>query len=155
MKKTLTKIGILALTACAVVAPSMALAQSGHQINKEIARRNQTRDEWKSIATLSGAVAVLGLLSKDDTLTFAGGAGALYSLYRYNEDTKSKDRLSRLRAEYFSRDHFYRDGVRYDRHLVVKSGKKYYQFVKEKGWQKPGHHDNGKAYGRGKSKGHH
>jgi hypothetical protein len=93
-------------------------------------RRNQTKNEWRNIAYLSGAVAVLGLLKKDNTLVFAGTAGALYSLYRYEQDRKSASQLNRLRASYFSRPYFYRDGKKYERRLVVRNGVKYYQFVR-------------------------
>lgn len=164
--KVLSTISTLALAIGVFAMPIAASAQGS--INREIDRRNQTRDEWKTIATISGAAALLGVLNKDSTLTFAGSAGALYSLYRYDQDSRSKSRLERMRAEYFSRDHFYRDGVRYDRRTVTKSGKKYYQFVKQKGWEKIGHHDNasdngqwhrehggnGNGHGKGKGKGH-
>ncbi len=126
-----------------VLMPIMASAQ-----RSEIDRRNQTRDEWKNIATVSGGLAILGALTKDKTLTFGGSAGALYSLYRYDQDTKSRDRTARLRAEYFSRDHFYRDGVRYDRETVTRNGQRYYQFKKERGWEKKWHRDNASDNGQ-------
>ena len=103
-------------------------AVGGYQ--NTVARRQQTQNEWQNIAIGSGAVALLGLLSKDNRLVFAGGAGALYSIYRYQEDQKSKDRLKRLRAQYFSKPYFYRNGHKYVRHTVVRNGKKYYQFVR-------------------------
>ena len=116
------------------------------QTQTEIQRRNQTQSEWRTIATVSGAAALLGLLKKDKTLTFAGAAGTLYGLYRYDEDSKSKDRLARARAAYFSRDQFYRDGVRYNRRTVSKDGERYYQFFKaprsEQDWKSEGWHDN-------------
>lgn len=148
----LLKIGTLALLTTAMVVPATSMAQGRR--NDEIARRDKTRDEWKNIATISGAAAILGLLTKDGTLTFAGSAGALYSLYRYDQDSKSKDRLARTRAEYFKRDHFYRDGVRYNRRTVNKGGQKYYQFYKapknQQDWKDQGRHDNGKKRGHGK-----
>lgn len=94
----------------------------------EYDRRQQSKNEWRNIAYLSGAAAILGLLKHDKTLTFAGTAGALYSLYRYEQDRKSQNRLDRLRASYFSQPYFYRDGVRYDRRLVSRDGERYYQF---------------------------
>jgi hypothetical protein len=100
------------------------------EIDRELQRRQQTKNEWRNLAIASGAVAVLGLLNKDNTLTFAGTAGALYSLHRYEQDRKSQSQLSRTRAAYFSQPYFYRDGVRYERRLVTKNGQKYYQFVK-------------------------
>lgn len=140
MTKNVFRLSTLAFIASALILPLTASAQT------EVQRRNQTQNEWRNIATVSGAVALLGLLKKDQTLTFAGAAGALYSLYRYDEDSKSKDRLARTRAEYFSRSEFYRDGVRYNRRVVNKDGKKYYQFYKapksQQDWKAQGLHDN-------------
>jgi hypothetical protein len=90
----------------------------------------QKQDEWKNIAIGAGALGLLGLLKKDSTLTFVGTAGALYSLYRYEQDRKSNSRIRRLRAAYFSKPSFVRDGVLYERRLVTRNGKQYYQFVR-------------------------
>lgn len=87
-------------------------------------------NEWRDIAAIAGGVALIGALEDDDTLFFAGTAGALYSLYRYDQDRDSDDRMSRLRAAYFSRPYFWRDGVRYDRTLVTRNGERYYRFVR-------------------------
>jgi len=95
---------------------------------QEADHRQQTKNEWRNIAYVSGAVAILGLIKHDKTLTFAGSAGALYSLYRYEQDRKSQNSLNHLRAEYFSRPYFVRDGHRYDRTLVTRNGQRYYQF---------------------------
>jgi hypothetical protein len=92
--------------------------------------RQQTKNEWRNIAIGSGALGVLGLLKHDSTLTFAGGAGALYSAWRYDQDRKSQNRHHRARAEYFGRSYFYRDGQRYTRKTVWQHGQKYYQFVR-------------------------
>jgi len=92
--------------------------------------RKQKQDEWKTLGIASGVAALLGLLKKDGTITFLGTAGALYSAYRYEEDRKSSDRERRARAEMFSRPSFTRNGVRYDRRVVYKGKKKYYQFVR-------------------------
>src|SRR5437016_1121197 len=64
--------------------------------------RQQTRNEWRNIAIGAGALGVLGLLNRDNTLAFAGGAGALYSAWRYDQDRRSENRVDRLRSEYFS-----------------------------------------------------
>jgi len=90
--------------------------------------RNETKNEWRNIAIGAGAVGALGLLEHDNTLAVLGGVGALYSLNRYDQDRRSEDRTDRLRAEYFNRSHFYRDGVRYDRHTINRDGQRYYQF---------------------------
>ena len=87
-------------------------------------------NEWNTIAQLSGGVALLGALEGDDTLFFAGLAGSLYSIYRYDEDRYSDDPALRLRAAYFSRPYFYRDGRRYDRVMVNRRGERFYQFLR-------------------------
>jgi len=119
--KHILKIGTLAFLASAILVPATANAQNWE--------REKTANEWRTIASISGAIGILGLLNHDDTLTFAGAAGALYSSYRFNEDLKSMDRHARLRAEYFDRDCFYRDGHRFERREVWRNGQKYYQFV--------------------------
>lgn len=93
-------------------------------------RRQDTKNEWRNIAIGAGAVGLLGLLKGDNTLTFGGAAGALYSLHRYEQDRKSQNSLDRARSNYFNRDHFYRDGVRFDRREVTKNGQRYYQFFR-------------------------
>jgi hypothetical protein len=93
-------------------------------------RRQDKKNEWRNIAYLSAAVLAYGLLKDDDNLAIAGGVGTLYSIYRYEEDRKSQNTLKRQRAEFYSRDYFYRDGIRYDRRLVTRDGTKYYQFVR-------------------------
>ena len=119
--KNIIKIGTLAFMASAILVPNTAVAQDW--------RRDKTANEWKTIATISGALGLLGALNHDDTLTFAGAAGALYSTYRLDQDRKSRDRCERTRAEYFDHEYFYRDGHRYERRIVWKNGQKYYQFV--------------------------
>ena len=109
------------------MAPVTANAQSWRQ------HRHDQQNEWRNIAIGAGALGVLGLLSHDNTLTFAGAAGSLYAVSRYNDDRASTDRGRRLRAEYFSRPYFYRDGVRYDRTTVNRHGQSYYRFVRHHG----------------------
>jgi hypothetical protein len=93
-------------------------------------RRQQTKNEWRNIAIGAGALGILGLLQGDNTLFFGGMAGSLYSLNRYEQDRKSQNKFDRTRSEYFSRDHFYREGKRYDRRVVTKNGQRYYQFYR-------------------------
>ena len=78
---------------------------------------------------VAGLIAVIGILEHDNTLVFAGGAGALYSLYRYDQDRYSDDPACRLRAEYFSHSYFTRNGRRYDRETVNCNGEQCYRFV--------------------------
>jgi len=87
-------------------------------------------NDWYDIATISGGVALLSALQDDPTLFFIGTAGAFYSLDRYNEDLHSGDREFRLRAAYFSRPYFWRDGSRYDRIRVDNDGRQFYRFVR-------------------------
>ena len=61
--KNIIKIGTLAFMASAILAPAAANAQDW--------RREKTANEWKTIASISGAIGLLGLLNHDDTLTFA------------------------------------------------------------------------------------
>ncbi len=114
----------------AVAAPSLAPAQSLSDLEKLVNRRQDKKNEWRNIAIASGALSVLGLLKKDNTLFFIGAAGALYSLDRYEKDRKSQSKLQKTRAAYFQKGSFTRDGHTYKRRLVKKNGKQYYQFVK-------------------------
>ena len=113
-----------------VAVPAIAPAQSLGDLDRAINRRQQKKNEWRNIAIASGGLAILGLISKDSTLTFAGAAGALYSAYRYEQDRKSQSKLARTRAAFFSRGSFYRDGRRYVRKTTWKNGKKYYYFAR-------------------------
>ncbi|MGV3614443.1 MAG: hypothetical protein ACO1SV_03820 [Fimbriimonas sp.] len=110
--------------------PAMADAQSLRDLERLVDRRQSKKNEWRNIAIGAGALGVLGLLKKDNTLFFAGTAGALYSLHRYEQDRKSQSKLARARASYFNKSYFYRDGKRYNRKTVYKGGKKYYRFVR-------------------------
>ncbi len=106
-------------------------ASAQNSLDRESKRRQQKKNEWRNISIGSGAVALYGLLKGDNTLMFAGAAGALYSLNRYEQDRKSQSKTDRARAAYFSKSHFTRDGHRYTRKTVHKNGKKYYQFVRD------------------------
>jgi hypothetical protein len=108
------------------------IGRQGQTAAQLSAQRQKTKNEWRNIALVSGAVAILGLLKKDNTLTFAGAAGALYSTYRYEQDRKSQNAVDRARATYFSRPYFVRDGQRFDRRTLTKGGTTYYQFVRHK-----------------------
>jgi hypothetical protein len=116
--------------ALGVAAPSMVQAQSLKDLEKLIDRRQDKKNEWRNIAYVSGGLGILGLLKKDNTLFFAGTAGALYSAYRYEQDRKSQSKLQRTRAAYFSRPYFYRDGRKFVRKTTWKNGKKYYYFAR-------------------------
>ena len=111
-----------------LLAPVGASAQGS--LEEQSHRRQQKKNEWRNIAIGSGALGLFGLLKHDNTLTFAGAAGALYSLDRYEKDRKSQSKIDHARAAAFSRTSYYRNGHRYERGLVKKNGHKYYQFVR-------------------------
>ena len=111
----------------ALLAPISSGAQS---LQDQSDRRQKTKNEWRNLAIGSGVVALYGLLKHDSTITFAGAAGALYSLHRYEEDRKSQSRIDRARAAMFSRRSFTRNGKRYVRRTVRRNGRSYYQFVR-------------------------
>ncbi|HZP84807.1 MAG TPA: hypothetical protein VFB21_24440 [Chthonomonadaceae bacterium] len=111
-----------------LLTPVTVSAQSWR--DRESHRRQQTKNEWRNIAIGAGALGIIGLLRHDNTLTFAGTAGALYSAWRYEQDRKSQSKIDRARAAYFSRPYFYRNGKRYVRKTVWRNGHKYYRFVR-------------------------
>ena len=92
-------------------------------------RRNQ-QNEWRTLAIGAGLIGVLGLVEHDNTLFFAGAAGALYSVYRLNEDRHSENRELRARAYYFDHPYFVRNGVLFRRQTVERDGHKYYRFCR-------------------------
>jgi hypothetical protein len=121
--------GLIAITAAAgvMLAPITASAQSRQDQSNH---RQDTKNQWRNIGIGSAAVGVLGLLKHDNTLTFAGAAGALYSANRYEQDRKSQSKIDHARADMFSRNSFDRNGHHYVRKTVNKNGHKYYQFVR-------------------------
>lgn len=113
----------------ALAVPVTAGAQESR--DRESKHRQQKKNEWRNIAIGSGALGLLGLVKHDNTLAFAGAAGALYSANRYEQDRKSQSKTDRARAAYFNKRHFYRNGHHYVRKTVWKNGRKYYRFVRE------------------------
>ena|SRR5438128_710042 len=106
-------------------APITAAAQ-----DSDTHHRQQTKNQWRNIGIGSAAVGLLGLVKHDNTLAFAGAAGALYSANRYEQDRKSQSKADHARAAYFSKPFFYRNGHKYVRRTVWRHGHKYYQFVR-------------------------
>lgn len=128
--RNLTRSLAIGAIAFGVAAPTVVQAQSLNDLERLIKRRQDKKNEWRNIAYLAGGLGVIGLLKKDNTLFFAGTAGALYSAWRYEQDRKSQSKLNRTRAAYFSRTHFYRDGRKFVRKTTWKNGKKYYYFAR-------------------------
>jgi len=87
-------------------------------------------NEWSGIASLFGGQSILSLLAGDQTLNFTGNSGALYPVTVYEVDRRSTNRAHRLRAAYFERPFFYRNGHRYERIVVTQGGRRYYRFVR-------------------------
>ncbi len=112
---------VSAIAFTGIAAPMTAMAQG-------VEHRKKTRDEWKNLGLGAGALALLGLVTKNGTLTLVGAAGGLYSAYRYEQDRKSADKMARQRAELYSRSSVVHNGKRYYRKTVWKNGKKYYTF---------------------------
>ena len=111
-----------------LVAPATAGAQSW--LNNQIHHRQQSKNTWRNAAIGSGALGVYGLLSHNSTLAIVGGAGALYSLSRYEHDRHSQSQMERARAAAYGRSYFYHRGHRYHRRTVHRNGQTYYQFVR-------------------------
>ena len=128
----LQSIGITLLTVAllggSLAAPMAANAQNRRDDASQ--HRQETKNNWRNVAIGAGAVSVFGLLKHDNTIAFAGAAGALYSANRYEQDRKSQNKAYRARAQTFGQTSFQRNGHRYDRKTVTKNGQKYYQFVR-------------------------
>jgi len=112
-----------AVLASATVSALPAAAQNSHH-------RQQTKNTWRNVAIGSGAVGLLGLAKGNSTLALLGGAGALYSLNRYEHDRKSQSHMDHERAAMYSRRSFTRNGHRYVRRTIHRNGQTYYQFVR-------------------------
>src|SRR5436853_5008431 len=95
---TTKAVALFAVTSFAI-APMSAMAQ-------DTKHRQETKNTWRNLAIGSGVLGLLGLLKGDNTLMFAGAAGALYSANRYEQDRKSQSRAARARYELFRRGSF-------------------------------------------------
>lgn len=120
---------ILKVLTLGVVTAALAIPMTA---NAQINQRQKTKAEWQKAAYAGGALALLGQFNKDKTVSYVGAAGALYSLYRMQEDTKSQNKIRRQRAAFYSRPYYYKNGVRYDRKTVRKNGHTYYTFVRRR-----------------------
>lgn len=129
ISQTITKtVALLSVSSLLMAAtPTTAFAQS-----REEKRRSQKMEEWKKIGIGSALLGLVGLVTKDGTLTFLGTGGALYSAYRYEEDRKSKNRTAQARYKAYSRPVVYHKGKKYVRKTKWKNGQKYYYFARAK-----------------------
>jgi hypothetical protein len=123
LKAAVTALGMAAVIGTSVLPAIPAAAQGSRH-------RQNTKNTWRNVAIGSGALGVYGLLSHNSTAAILGGAGALYSLNRYEHDRKSQSAEQRREAAYYGRSSFVRNGHHYHRRVVTRHGHKYYQFVR-------------------------
>ena len=126
--KTMAVVMLGGAFAAPLSVPTSANAQRSFE--QELKRRQQKKNEWRNIGIGSGALGLYGLLTKNNTLMWAGVAGGLYSANRYEQDRKSQSKMERDRASFYSKPTTYRNGKRYVRRTVWKNGQKYYKFVR-------------------------
>jgi hypothetical protein len=108
-------------------APVTASAQTAAERN-----RQEKKNEWRNLAYLGGALGAVGLITKNDTLMWAGIAGGLYSAHRYEQDRKSQSKMQRQRAAFYGKSTVWHNGKKYKRKTIWKNGQKYYTFVRAK-----------------------
>lgn len=130
MKKLLSGLALAGLMLSTAIIPAIAPAQSLKDLEKIVTRRQQKKNEWRNIGIGSALVGLFGLVKGDNTLMFAGAAGALYSANRYEQDRKSQSKAARARAELFRRQSFTRNGQKYQRRTIKKNDRTYYQFAR-------------------------
>ena len=111
MKKVYTSALAVLAVGTAMMAPSMASAQSWSS------HRQSQKNQWKDLAIGAGALGVIGALTHNDGLTLGGLAGALYSGYRYDQDGRYHDynRYDRDRDRNWNRDRNRRGDGDHDR----------------------------------------
>jgi hypothetical protein len=88
-------LGLAALFAAAVLAPTAALADS----------RQSNKNNWRNLAGIAAAVAGYGLLKGNKTATILGAAGAAYSASRYEKDRHSQSQQNAGRNRYYYRSY--------------------------------------------------
>ena len=120
MKKPLSGLALAGLMLSTAIIPAIAPAQSLKDLEKIVT----------NIGIGSALVGLFGLVKGDNTLMFAGAAGALYSANRYEQDRKSQSKAARARAELFRRQSFTCNGQKYQRRTIKKNGRTYYQFAR-------------------------
>lgn len=127
LKNNLVKSVALLSVFAVGMGPMANVAEAQTQAQKN---RQKHKNDWRNLSIGSGAIALLGLLKGDSTITFLGAAGSLYSLHRYEQDRKSQSKADRARYELFKKGSYTRDGQRYVRKTKWVKGKKHYYFAK-------------------------
>src|SRR5579872_7586831 len=82
---------VLAITAILGVMAAPIAARADGWRDRPSDHRQQTQNQWKDLAIGAGALGLIGALTHNNTLTYAGVGGALYSGYRYEQDRNSRD----------------------------------------------------------------
>lgn len=128
MGTNLTKIA----AAVALGATTLGVAPTAHaqSISDLLKHKQGQKNNWRNLAIGGGALGVLGLFTKNKTLTYLGLGGGLYSAYRYEQDRKGQSKAERQRAELFNHKSFTHDGKKYVRKTRMKNGQKYYYFAR-------------------------
>ncbi len=88
-----TALGLAAVFAAAILAPTSALADS----------RQKNKNDWRNLAGIGAAVAGYGLLKHNSTATLLGAAGTAYAASRYEKDRHSQSQQNAGRNRYYYR----------------------------------------------------
>jgi len=84
-----------------------------HKSYSQSENQQENKNNWRNLAIGAGALAVVGLLNHNKTLTAIGAAGAAYSADRYEKDRQSQSDDSWGHGR---RDYHRWDGNRGDRY---------------------------------------
>ena len=88
--KSTAAFGLLATFALTSIAPAFAGPDN----------RQNTKNQWRNLATVGAAIAGYGLLKHNQTATILGAAGAAYSANRYEKDRRSQSQNNDYRSRY-------------------------------------------------------
>ena len=121
---------IAAAIALGTATLGIAPAANAQSISDLLSHKQKNKNNWRNLAIGGGALGVVGLFTKNKTLTYLGLGGGLYSAYRYEQDRKGQSKAQRDRAALFSRRSFTHNGKRYVRKTKWVGGKKHYYFAR-------------------------
>ena len=88
--KSAAAFGLLATFALTSIAPAFAGPDN----------RQNTKNQWRNLATVGAAIAGYGLLKHNQAATILGAAGAAYSANRYEKDRRSQSQNNDYRSRY-------------------------------------------------------
>jgi len=88
--KSTAAFGLLATFALTSIAPAFAGPDN----------RQNTKNQWRNLATVGAAIAGYGLLKHNQAATILGAAGAAYSANRYEKDRRSQSQNNDYRSRY-------------------------------------------------------